>query len=100
MDPYEALGVKSSATAEEIKAAYRKLVKECHPDLNPGDEAGEERFKAASAAYDLLKDPEARARFDRGEIDEQGQERPEAHYYRNYAGARDNPYGASQQFGN
>ena len=96
MDPYEALGVKKNATAEELKKAYRKIVKESHPDLNPGDKAGEERFKAAAAAYDLLKDPEKRARFDRGEIDAQGQERPEAHFYRQYAGARDNPYASSR----
>lgn len=98
MDPYEALGVKKTATAEEIKKAYRKIVKESHPDLNPGDAVGEERFKAAASAYDLLKDPKKRERFDRGEIDAQGHERPEAHFYRNYAGARDNPYGGRQQF--
>ncbi|MEM7319427.1 MAG: DnaJ C-terminal domain-containing protein [Pseudomonadota bacterium] len=98
MDPYEALGVSKTASAEEIKKAYRKIVKENHPDLNPGDKAGEERFKAASAAHDLLKDPEKRARFDRGEIDMHGQERPDAHYYRTYAGAQDNPYRGDQQF--
>ncbi|SDK01436.1 DnaJ C-terminal domain-containing protein [Aliiruegeria lutimaris] len=98
MNPYEALGVKKTATAEEIKKAYRKIVKESHPDLNPGDSAGEERFKAASSAYDLLKDPKKRERFDRGEIDAQGHERPEAHFYRNYAGARDNPYAGGQKF--
>ncbi len=98
MDPYEALGVDRKCSTEEIKKAYRRIVKESHPDLNPGDEASEERFKAAAAAYDLLKDPEQRARFDRGEIDAQGQERPEAHYYRNYAGARDNPYQGRQSF--
>ena len=98
MNPYEVLGVKKTASAEEIKKAYRKIVKESHPDLNPGDTAGEERFKAAAAAYDLLKDPEQRARFDRGEIDAQGQERPEAHFYRGYAGAQDNPYRSGQPF--
>ncbi|RYH10936.1 DnaJ C-terminal domain-containing protein [Tropicimonas sp. IMCC6043] len=98
MDPYEALGVKKTASAEEIKKAYRKIVKESHPDLNPGDTAGEERFKAAANAYDLLKDPEKRAQYDRGEIDAQGQDRPEAHFYRSYAGARDNPYRGGQQF--
>ncbi|SNS43313.1 DnaJ C-terminal domain-containing protein [Tropicimonas sediminicola] len=98
MDPYEALGVSKTASAAEIKKAYRKIVKESHPDINPGDKAGEARFKAAAAAYDLLKDPEKRARFDRGEIDASGQERPEANYYRNYAGARDNPYRGGQRF--
>lgn len=98
MDPYDALGVKKTASADEIKKAYRKLVKECHPDLHPGDSAIEEKFKAAAAAYDLLKDPEQRARFDRGEIDAQGQERPEAQFYRQYAGAQDNPYRDQQGF--
>lgn len=98
MDPYEALGVSKTASAAEIKKAYRKIVKESHPDINPGDKAGEARFKAAAAAYDLLKDPEKRARFDRGEIDASGQERPETHFYRNYAGAQDNPYRGGQRF--
>ena len=56
-DPYEILGVKKTATAEEIKKAYRKLARSNHPDLNPDDKAAEARFKAASHAYDLLKDP-------------------------------------------
>ncbi len=98
MDPYEALGVSRTASAAEIKKAYRRIVKESHPDLNPGDAAGEERFKNASAAYDLLKDPEKRARFDRGEIDAQGQERPQQSYYRSYAEAPDNPYRQGQRF--
>ena len=91
-DPYEALGLKKTATDAEIKKAYRKIVKTSHPDLNPDDPGAEARFKAASAAYDLLKDPEQRARFDRGEIDASGQERPEHHYYKQYAGAEGNPY--------
>lgn len=98
MDPYDALGVKKTASADEVKKAYRKLVKECHPDLHPGDSANEERFKAAAAAYDLLKDPEQRARFDRGEIDASGQEQPDAQFYRQYAGAQDNPYRDAQGF--
>ena len=98
MDPYEALGVEKTATADEIKKAYRKIVKECHPDLNPGDAAGEERFKAAASAYDLLKNPEKRARFDRGEIDAQGHERPDTQFYRSHAGARDNPYRSEHHY--
>ncbi len=98
MDPYEALGVKKTATDAEIKKAYRKIAKESHPDLNPDDKEAEARFKAASAAYDLLKDPEQRARFDRGEIDAQGQERPERHFYRDFAGAEGNPYQAGRGF--
>ena len=74
--PYEVLGVKPDASAEEIRTVYRKLAKQYHPDLNPGKPAAEERFKAVSAAYDLLSDPEKRGRYDRGEIDESGAERP------------------------
>jgi curved DNA-binding protein CbpA len=70
--PYELLGVKPNASADEIQKAYRKLAKKYHPDLNPGDRMAEDRFKTISAAYDLLSDPEKRARFDRGEIDGSG----------------------------
>jgi DnaJ-class molecular chaperone len=83
--PYELLGVKSTASANEIQKAYRKLAKKYHPDLNPGDRTAEDRFKAISAAYDLLSDPEKRARFDRGEIDASGAERPQRRYYRDFA---------------
>ena len=96
-DPYKALGLGKSASADEIKKAYRKIAKTDHPDLNP-DPAAHERFKAASAAYDLLKDPEQKGRFDRGEIDASGQERPQRHYYREYAEADDNPYRQEQGF--
>ena len=84
-DPYKTLGVKREASAEDIRAAYRKLAKKNHPDLNPGNKAAEERFKAIASAYDLLSDPDKRTRFDRGEIDATGQERPERQYYRGYA---------------
>lgn len=85
-DPYEVLGVPRSATSDEIRKAYRKLAKAHHPDLNPGDKAAEERFKAAASAYDILNDPEKRRRFDAGEIDGSGAERPQHQYYRSYAG--------------
>ena len=68
-DPYEALGVERTASPDDIRKSYRKLAKKLHPDLNPGNRAAEEQFKEVSSAYDLLSDPEKRARFDRGEID-------------------------------
>ncbi|AWK85635.1 DnaJ C-terminal domain-containing protein [Azospirillum thermophilum] len=74
-DPYSILGIGRSASTEDIKKAYRKLAKQYHPDLKPGDAANEERFKEISAAYTLLSDPEKRARYDRGEIDGSGQDR-------------------------
>jgi len=83
--PYEVLGVKPDASADDIRKAYRKLAKQFHPDLNPGKPEAEARFKAVSAAYDLVSDPEKRARYDRGEIDESGAERPPRSYYRGYA---------------
>lgn len=96
-DPYEALGLKKTASDAEIKKAYRKIAKNDHPDLNP-DPAATARFKAASSAYDLLKDPEKRRRFDAGEIDDQGQEKPQRRYYREHAEAADNPYSRSYGF--
>ena len=78
--PYEVLGVKPDASADEIRKAYRKLAKEFHPDLNPGKPEAEARFKAVTAAYDILSDAEKRARYDRGEIDETGAERPRYSY--------------------
>src|SRR5215468_8391296 len=83
--PYEVLGVGKDASAEDIRKAYRKLAKQFHPDLNPGKPEAEARFKSISAAYDLLSDPEKRARYDRGEIDESGVERPPRSYYRSHA---------------
>lgn len=76
LDPYRLLGVSRAASQDDIKRAYRKLVKELHPDVNPGDTIVEARFKEVLGAYDLLSDPEKRARYDRGEIDDQGRERP------------------------
>lgn len=74
-DPYHILGIPRSATADEIKAAYRKLAKKFHPDLNPGRKDIEQKFKDISVAYELLSDTTKRARFDRGEIDAMGNER-------------------------
>ena len=73
-NPYDILGVKKDASEAELKAAYRKLAKKHHPDLSPG-EAAKAKFADISHAYDLLSDKEKRTRFDRGEIDNNGQPR-------------------------
>src|ERR1700736_6094821 len=83
--PYEVLGVKPDASADDIRKAYRKLAKQFHPDLNPGKPEAEARLKAVSAAYDLVSAPDKRARYDRGEIDESGAERPQRSYDRAHA---------------
>ena len=104
-DPYATLGLARDATADQVRAAYRKLAKQHHPDLNPGNATAEARFKAVNAANDLLSDPEKRARFDRGEIDGAGDPvAPEPPRYHRYADAAaggryragpdaDDPYG-------
>src|SRR5215510_15282770 len=74
-DPYRVLGVERTASEEEIKRAYRKLAKKLHPDLNPGDKKVEAQFKDTTAAYDFLSDADKRRKYDRGEIDENGQPR-------------------------
>ena len=67
-DAYEILDVSPGASAEELKKAYRRLARECHPDSDPGNPWAENEFKELSAAYDLLSDPGRRQRYDRGEI--------------------------------
>lgn len=74
-DPYKILGVQKSASKDEIRKAYRKMAKELHPDVRPGDKAAEEKFKRATAAFNLLSDAEKRAAYDRGEIDADGNSR-------------------------
>ncbi|MDB5408965.1 MAG: molecular chaperone DnaJ [Rhodospirillales bacterium] len=74
-DPYDVLGLRRTAPADEIKRAYRKLAKKLHPDMNPGNKRIEQQFKELTAAYEILSDPTKRARFDRGEIDASGAER-------------------------
>ncbi len=87
-DPYKVLGVARDASQDAIRKAYRKLAKEAHPDLNPGDKNAEDRFKAISGAYDIVGDADKRAPFDRGEIDASGTERPsQQDFYRQYADA-------------
>lgn len=74
-----------SASADDIRKAFRKLAKKHHPDANPGDKASEEKFKRISAAFDLLGDADKRRKFDAGEIDADGRER-----MRGFSG---NPFG-------
>lgn len=66
-DYYGVLGVERGATTEEIKKAFRRIARETHPDTNPGDAAAEARFRQAAEAYEVLSDPERRARYDRGD---------------------------------
>ena len=84
-NPYETLGVAKTATADEIRKAFRSQAKKYHPDLHPGDAPAEAKFKELNAANDLLSDPEKRGKFDRGEIDAEGQPVPERAFYRDYA---------------
>ena len=72
MDLYQRLGIKRGASEEEVKKAYRSLAKQLHPDRNTDNPKAAERFSAVTAAYDLLSDKDKRARYDRGEIDEEG----------------------------
>jgi DnaJ-class molecular chaperone len=71
-DLYSELGVPRTADAATIKRAYRKLAKELHPDQNKDNPKAAERFKMITGAYDILSDPEKKGKYDRGEIDEQG----------------------------
>ncbi len=97
-DPYQILGVQRSDDATAIRAAYRKLAKIHHPDLNPGKPEAAERFKEISTAYDVLGDADKRARFDKGEIDAAGNEvPPERPFYRDFS---DGPAGHQRYQGN
>ncbi len=80
-DPYATLGVQRTATQDEINKAFRRLAKELHPDVNPNNKAATERFKKVSGANELLSDPEKRRKFDRGEIEANGDPRRSYQYH-------------------
>jgi DnaJ-class molecular chaperone len=84
-DPYKTLGVPNDASQDAIRAAYLKLAKQHHPDLNPGNVKAEDSFKTIAGANDILSDPEKRGKFDRGEIDASGQEQAPRPFYRDHA---------------
>ncbi|MEO6382627.1 MAG: DnaJ C-terminal domain-containing protein [Nitrobacter sp.] len=97
-NPYAILGVEPTATAEEITKAYRRLARKLHPDLNPGDKDAEEKFKDVANANRLLGNPEKRRRFDAGELDETGAEKPQQRY-RDYATPEHaNPYSSDEGY--
>src|SRR6187455_1403076 len=64
-DYYEVLGVNKTASADEIKKAYRKVAMQYHPDRNPGDKSSEEKFKEAAEAFEVLSDADKKAQYDR-----------------------------------
>lgn len=75
-NPYSVLGVEASATDADIRSAFRTLAKKFHPDRNRDDKKAEEKFKEVAAAFDILGDADRRKKFDRGELDADGRERP------------------------
>ena len=98
-DPYQTLGVARTATEDEIKKAYRKLAKELHPDRNKDNPKASDRFSQVTQAYDLLTDKDKRARFDRGEIDGDGNPAAPFGYGQRPGGTRGGQGGFSPDFG-
>lgn len=90
-DPYTTLDVSRGASEDEVKKAYRKLAKELHPDRNKDNPKAAEKFSTVTQAYDLLMDKDKRARFDRGEIDADGN--PTSPFGAGFGGGRGGPQG-------
>jgi len=90
-NPYAVLGLAPTASDADIRAAFRKLAKQYHPDRNPDDKRAEDKFKEVSAAFDVIGDPDRRKKFDRGEIDEEGRER--VHPFGQWSTRRGSPGG-------
>jgi len=97
-DPYDILGVARTASADDIKKAYRRLARELHPDNNQGTSRAEERFKDLSVAYDLLSDATKRGRYDRGEIDAHGHPATRRGPFASGAGRRPRSRSAFEEF--
>ncbi len=95
-NPYDVLGVAKTASPKEIKAAFRKLAKQHHPDQNPDDPKAKDRFAAINQAYEILGDEKRRGEFDRGEIDAEG--KPRFAGFEN-AGAGGDPFGGFRRSG-
>lgn len=91
--PYDVLGVQKSASAKEIKSAYRRLAKKFHPDQQPDDPKAQERFAELGQAYEILGDEKKRQQFDNGEIDEAG--RPRFHGFE--GGSQGDPFAGFRQ---
>jgi DnaJ-class molecular chaperone len=99
MDLYQQLGIKRGASEAEIKKAYRSLAKQLHPDRNKDNPKAAERFAKVTQAYDLLSDKDKRARYDRGEIDEDGNPRmPFGGGFGGGAGPRPGPGGGFEDY--
>jgi DnaJ-class molecular chaperone len=99
-EPYGLLGVARGSDFVDVRKAYRKLAKQLHPDANPGNKAAEERFKKVSAAFGFLDDVERKAKYDRGEIDADGNSRFAGMGGRSGAGAGGrSPFGGGDPFG-
>jgi len=95
-DLYNILGVSKTASNDEIRKAYRQKAKALHPDLHPDDKAKADQFKEASAAFEILGDEEKRKKYDRGEIDSDGNPTGFAGAQGGFGGGRD--YGAYRDF--
>ena len=97
-DYYEILGVKKSASADDIRKAFRKLARKYHPDVNPGDKSAEEKFKALSEANDVLSDPKKRKIYDQVGFYSDNIDPATAEAYARAGGAAESPEARREDF--